>query len=154
MGVEEVQKINNLAKELLKHHIASSSEDAYAQAEKMIKGEPHKEGMEDETNRELRMLGLKLNSLYSELVSTQQELKGMKEEIAYIKNKLQSEAFQRPATPVQQASAQHSTESGEHIEAQKTQEAPKKTESRSRTGDYSEKDVEIEKFFYYGTNKK
>ncbi|MBI3034592.1 hypothetical protein HYY72_05530 [Candidatus Woesearchaeota archaeon] len=153
MGVEEIQKINNLAKELLKHHIASSSEDAYARAELMVKGEPQKENNDSEVNKELRMLGLKMNSLYSELVSLQHEVKGMKDEIAYIKNKLQSEAFQRPSAPIQQA-AQHHEEPGEHAETQKVQDAPKKTEGRSRTGDYSEKDVEIEKFFYYGTNKK
>ncbi len=164
MGIEEVQKINTLAKELLKHHIAESSEDAYTRAEKIVTGEAPKTEKEDEINKELRLIGLKMNSLYSELVNLQQEFKGFKEEVAYIKRKLQSEAFQKPGSSMQSGSAAteetHATHAQKPQEAQqpKEQEQPKAAEKlstpRPRTGDYSEKDVTVEKFFYFGTNKK
>ena len=168
MGIEEIQKINTLAKELLKHHIVDSSEDAYLKAEGIVKGEVKgdsgsipKVDKEDEINKELRMLGLKMNSLYSELVNMQQEFKGFKEEVAYIKRKLQSEAFQRPSRETvadEKAVGGASSEGRESQERQQPAEQPrtaeKKSDIRPRTGDYSEKDVTVEKFFYFGTNKK
>ncbi|MBI2574259.1 hypothetical protein HYV82_00040 [Candidatus Woesearchaeota archaeon] len=166
MGIEEVQKINTLAKELLKHHIAESSEDAYTRAEMMVKGEVPKTEKEDEINKELRLIGLKMNSLYSELVNLQQEFKGFKEEVAYIKRKLQSDAFQgaRGAQSVQSETAAtaaeetHAAHTQQPQEEQQTTEQPKASGKspavRPRTGDYQEKDVTVEKFFYFGTNKK
>ncbi|MBI2133386.1 hypothetical protein HYU11_01750 [Candidatus Woesearchaeota archaeon] len=142
MGVEEVQKINSLAKELLKHHIASSSEDAYVQAELMVKGEAPKVNREDEVNRDLRMLGLKLNSMYNEIVALQAEIKGLKDEMTSIKKKIESfRVVEQPrAEPVHQPPNEQQA-----IPPAKTEQA-----SRPRTGDYQEKDVQIEKFFYYG----
>ncbi|MBI2142671.1 hypothetical protein HYU15_04270 [Candidatus Woesearchaeota archaeon] len=169
MGIEEVQKINTLAKELLKHHIAESSEDAYTRAEMMVKGDAPKTEKEDEINKELRLIGLKMNSLYSELVNLQQEFKGFKEEMAYIKRKLQSEAFQsargaqsaqaaQAETEATQAEETHETHAQKPHEAQQQKEQPKAAGKgsavRPRTGDYQEKDVTVEKFFYFGTNKK
>lgn len=162
MGIEEVQKINTLAKELLKHHIAESSEDAYTRAETMVKGEAPRTEKEDEINKELRLIGLKMNSLYSELVNLQQEFKGFKEEMSYIKRKLQSEAFQKPSSPVQTGSTATAAEEMHRQQSQEAQKQPneqpkaadKHTTPRPRTGDYSEKDVTVEKFFYFGTNKK
>ncbi len=142
MGVEEVQKINSLAKELLKHHIASSSEDAYVQAELMVNGEAPKTDKEDEVNREIRMLGLKLNSLYNEIVNLHAEMKVMKDEILFIRKRSESRVVveqPKPAEHVQQAETQPSPEPVKNVEP-----------ARSRTGDFQEKDVQIEKFFYYG----
>ncbi len=150
MGVEEVQKINTLAKELLKHHIASSSEDAFARAELMVKGEtPTADNKEDEVNRELRQLGLKINSLYTELVNLRQEFKLIKDDVSSIKKKVEGigserRQFEQPIVQSQPV---------ENKEQQPISQEPKKTETRSRTGDFKEKDVEIEKFFYYGNKK-
>ena len=149
MDVEEVQKINTLAKELLKHHIASSSDDAFARAESMVKGEAPVANNEDEVNRELRLIGLKMNSLYSELVSLQQEFKLIKDDVSSIKKKIDGIGSER--RQFEQPRVQSQPIENAHQQAMSPE--PRKTETRSRTGDFQEKDVEIEKFFYYGNKK-
>ena len=172
MGIEEIQKINTLAKELLKHHIASSSEDAYAQAELAVRGEAPKVSKEDEINKELRMIGLKMNSLYSDMYNMQQEMKSVKEELSSVKRLLLS----RPAAPEQRVEPkviqqEAAVVSQARIELQQPKTAvpitvtasvtpdqmasPEKKGDlpRSRTGDYAEKDVQVEKFFYFGNKK-
>lgn len=149
--MEEVQKINILTKELRKHHIAESSEDAFAQAELMVKGQAHDTSKEDEVNRELRSIGLKINSLYSDIVSLQLELKAVKEGMASLNRKLdsriQAQPIERPAQPTSQQVPIKVTASAT---PEQVAEPAKKSETRLRTGDYTEKDVNVEKFFYYG----
>ncbi len=148
--MEEVQKINTLTKELRKHHIAESSEDAFAQAELMVKGQAHDTSKEDEVNRELRSIGLKINSLYSDIVSLQLELKAVKEGMASLNRKLervQAQPTERGAQPTSQQVPIKVTASAT---PEQVAEPAKKSETRLRTGDYTEKDVNVEKFFYYG----
>ena len=161
MGVEEIQKINNLAKELLKHHIASSSEEAFLKAEVMVKGEPQAENKEDEVNREIRVLGLKLNSVYSEMMGMQAEIKSLKEEMVSFRRRVES-AQVAQAAQIQRQETQRqemprpqpgtSAQNAESVPRQET-EQPKPTPNRLRTGEYTEKDVQVEKFFYFGTKK-
>ncbi len=158
MGVEEIQKINNLAKELLKHHIASSSEDAFARAELMVKGEAPSTAREDEVNQELRQLGLKINSIYSELVNLQSEFKSVKAEIDSLKRNMHRVVSEQKA-PSQSSAAQGSSAGNVpiHVTASAKHDAEtgqvEQSQARPRTGDYKEKDVAVEKFFYYGNNK-
>ncbi|MBI4438670.1 hypothetical protein HY640_01935 [Candidatus Woesearchaeota archaeon] len=158
MGVEEIQKINNLAKELMKHQLASSSEEAYVKAELMVKGEAPKVTREDEVNRELRTLGMNMNSLYNELVKLQHEFKSFREEFSDIKRRVENMIPVQQAQQAQQAAPAERT--GEREPQQPThtetasQPSDKKQTVRPRTGDYSEKDVAVEKFFYFGNNRK
>lgn len=149
MDVFKLQRMNNLAAELRKHNMASSSEDAYQQAEQVFDerqapqvseetqvvveqkvdhlAERRFELVLEQNNRkyeqELGLLRSALNTLANELENLKSELRRLHE--------------QAPPKP-------------------KEQQTPLKTEPKEdhpRQGKFAPGDVDIQKMFYFGTKR-
>jgi predicted metal-dependent hydrolase len=163
MDVERIQKINNLAVDLVKQGLANDREEAIAQAEKIFKErdsgyssiretteEIHQETKKEEVkNNAPETLSqdkikdiLEQNTKYliSRLKEFESKIATMENEISIIKTKA---AYQTTVREVVKSPEQKSTSA----EPPK-QEKPK--ESHPRSGNYNEDDVSIEKFFYTG----
>lgn len=96
MGIEEIQRINALARELMRHGIAQTSDEALLKAEEMLRGNgvssmtaaitsniqtgkpdaAHiNQGALSELNMDVRSLGVRFESLVRELLSVKEEIK-------------------------------------------------------------------------------
>ena len=166
MNVERIQKINNLAIDLVKQGLANDREEAIAQAEKIFKErdsgysslkettqEIHQEKKEEVKENASENLSqekikniLEQNTKYiiSKLKEFESKMTMMENEISIIKTKAASQ-ITAPQPTVKEAV--------ENVQSQNnapTQQAEKPKESHPRSGNYEEDDVSIEKFFYTG----
>ncbi len=129
----QVQKINSLAKELMSHGIAKDSADAFNRAKLMIIGEEKVNVVtEDKFEQELRLQDSKIRMLAGELKGVKEELSAVKDEIKRLKSH---------GNPI-------SNDNSAFREIRiKNPPREKGTDEERR---YTDKDVSIEKFFYYG----
>lgn len=144
--MEITEKINSLARELLKHGMANSSDEAYRQAEMMLRkgsaSEENKEGrVEERLNAISREVGLRLNSLQREINALQADMAGLKKnfeqlnsEISSVKSKLNSIITRMDNI---QFSEERSIAAGEKKDKQQQ----------------PHRDLSIEKIFYFGNKK-
>lgn len=159
MDVEQMQKINRLAKELMQHGIAPDMEEATKQAELMInrgdssisdvirpgriiKGpeeSPAKQAYNDEVASELRKLSTQLSEQSRVIKALKEQLESVKEEMG----RLKAMKVQQPVMIKQPFDEQ----------AHLRKEEVKKEEPHPRVGSYDSEDVSIEKFFYSGPPK-
>ena len=173
MDIEETQKINDLAKKLLSHKIASSSQDAYSRAEEIVKGtqrgpkktepvapekpEPAVQSAVPEQNpsSEIRseldsikdlMEKFKegFNQLSSKLNAMAQNYENLKSEILSIKEEMKSKTVEKPSV----AAADPTPAQNEQEEAKKA--AEEKDMQHNTKSSYSEEDVSVDKIFYFG----
>lgn len=134
----ETERINSLARELLKHGMANSSSDAYRQAEMMVsKNAENKD--EGHQNTILGEFGLRLNSVQREVNTIQNDIANLKKnfeqfgsEISSVKSKLNSIIFR-----IENHSKEKDAAVKEKKEIQQAQH----------------KDISIEKIFYFGNKK-
>jgi len=165
MDVERIQKINNMALNLLNQGLASSRDEAVLQAEKFYKGTDGTENYADIRNRmatptveerrnshsdlsqdQIKEI-LEKNSVF--LVKTikefQEKILAMEGEITRLRGVVQS-----GATTVREMMSHQQTQAPQPSSEQRTAEAPKAPASHPRSGNYKDTDVSIEKFFYMG----
>ncbi len=138
-SVDEIQKINNLARELVKHNIASTSDEALRKAEEMIKGkaEPNElKTLEEGFNREIRATNLRIDGVMQEITA----LRGGINKIGDYIHELEVKIGKQNKQPREEAPPQPAPK-----------EAPKQQEPKEeKKNGFSEDDVSIEKIFYYG----
>ena len=195
MDVERIQKVNNLALDLMKQGLAHTREDAIAQAERIFSGdkgttaynemrqtlgevEAHKkeeysavnpQSQESVTSAEIPAYKVKeiLEQNTKFIVKTFKEhsekIQALEREIAQLRTKVSSErlptvselvtmeaekkaAEPQPQVQVQQAAPQPVTQPVQQAAAPQ----PVKQEPHPRVGGFTDTDVSIEKFFYYG----
>jgi hypothetical protein len=172
MDVEQVQKINNLALELMKQGLAPDREAAIAQAEQIysqgdtqgynemretlqeVQAEKKPEIKEDTselTQNEIKTI-LKKNTDYivGKLKEFQVKISSMEKIIAELRqrtNRIQDMPSVKDlmAKGVEQADEMEITPKGASVK-----DTPKKQEPHPRVGNYVADDVSIEKFFYMG----
>ncbi len=166
MDVDQIQKINNLALDLLRQGIAKDREDAFHQAEKVYQKQAPEYHEFKETFKSVEAQGrpkapetsvpedLSADKIQDILVRNkdflvkkirefQEKMEAMEQEIAILKSKVAaSGAAVRQAAAVQQeakasASSSHAAAPAPH----------------PRLGNYNEGDVSIEKMFYTGNKK-
>lgn len=152
MDVEQTMKVNALMRELQKHGIAASPEDAFTQASAIVQQQERKIMANPES-------GLVLEQKQeSALESRQVEL------LVQMQTKKLQEQFQQVVQHVQSMTLQFETlkqefQSLKDVKTQKVvqvvQETQKelKTENKEphpRQGNYNSTDVDIGKFFYFG----
>lgn len=153
MNIDDMQKVNRLAKELLVHGIAESSQDAVAQAEQTILGRQGSERIvaekvEEKENQEIRYLQNSVKQLSSDLSRISSELSALKEE---------HERLRKEVADGQQRSAalHHAASAAAHPAAEAKQEfgqsSPQaKAQAAAMEKGYSQEDIAIDKIFYFG----
>ncbi len=174
MDVELIQKINNLALDLMKQGLAQDREDAIVQAERLLKrknGDGYSELREkiavvesakqlhgtEESSSQVDLSPDKVKAILEEntkfLVKTIKEFKdkmsSLEKELADLRNKV---AYSKLPTVNDIVSSKKTEKHSEEISAE---EGPAKISkpqvaSHPRVGKYEESDVSIEKFFYMG----
>lgn len=163
MEVKNIQKINDLAKELLKHNMASNSDDAIVKATQMINGTKKSEATStintNSTNQyqevakpnefeasKLRKIeynigenSTKISQIFSKMNEMIKEINMMQNTINNLKSENES-LKKKIASPIAQ-----------QVNSDQTQlkEAPKQ-QAHPRSGNFSSEDVAIDKMFYFG----
>jgi septal ring factor EnvC (AmiA/AmiB activator) len=135
MMLQEMQKINQLAKELLTHGIASTSQEAVQKAEEMIRGTKTAEQdrnaqVAEQQHIQVRQLNTMISSLSKDVDALKQELFGIKETLA--------EHQRHIVKPVSQPV---------HKEVQQPLQTPQEA---SEKPSFNPADVAIDKVFYFG----
>jgi lysozyme family protein len=149
MSVEDVQKVNKLAQDLLDQNMASSREDAVKQAQQILNKDivDKQEIKEDGTVAAKDDLDYYKNIITRTKEYTLQQLNVFKKEIETLTSevtKLKGEIESLKTTETQQCP--------KNIEKpkQKKLKTQKKEETNQRTGKFSPSDVAVDKIFYYG----
>ena len=150
MNIEETQRVNKLAKELKSHGIASSSQEAFSKAEEMIHGKEQKEETEArkspensgaEQARELQLVKSSIQELNVAVESAFSNIKELAVALAALKKEV-AEAKAQSSRPAQQA---------QESPAQEKQESRDEKDMKHNTkSSYAEKDVAVDKIFYFG----
>jgi len=171
MDVERIQKVNNLALDLMKQGLASDREEAVTKAEEIFKERDTedyaniRQTMED-VRPEIRVEEQKRenpDNLSQEKVSEilekntkfivtkfkefQEKITSLEREISFMKNRMLNSA---PTVKevVSQVKVESRPEQKKTSQEESSPEA--KPENHPRSGNYKENDVSIEKFFYMG----
>lgn len=136
MDTATIQKINNLAKELLNKRIAATSDEAFQKAQITILGEKQvNKEMEEQYTNELKFLSRKISEIDEKIRGIKQDIKDIVDEII----KLRSQSSAR-------------VEVKKDIVKEEVKEEPAKKVSKEEQRELKEPshDVSIEKIFYYG----
>ena len=176
MDVEKIQKVNNLALDLVKQGLAADREEAIAQAEKIFQNQDTKEydelketleGVNEdkkpvEEKKEVTESGLSQDEIkeilqknttfivqkfkeYNEkIASLERDLGEIRTKMTYNKLPIAQEVKKKEEITVNEATEVPAPQP-------KTQEEKKEAApNHPRSGNYSDSDVSIEKFFYMG----
>ena len=168
MDVDRIQKVNNLALDLMKQGLAQDREEAVVKAEEIfkerdtedyanirqtmeeVKPEIRVEEQREEKTEELsqetikEILGKNTQFIIKTFREFQEKIAGMEREISFMKNRMLNSG---PA--VKEVVSNVNKESGQQPAQQAEQEKPAEN-SHPRSGNYKNEDVSIEKFFYMG----
>lgn len=169
MDVERVQKINNLALDLMKQGLAQDKEEAINQAEEILSKEDYsslseameevkelnldREGgkMEEELSKEKVREILEKNTTFmvQKMKENQKLMEAFKEEIGRLRDEItllksnMNKARQEP--PLKEVVK---------TEPQQKLEPKERSADHPRSGNYNDTDVSIEEFFYSGSKSK
>ncbi len=177
VDVDQIQKINNLAQDLLRQGIAKDREDAFHQAERVYQKQAPEYHQFQETFRSVEaqskpqvhvpedlsadkiqdILVRNKDFLVKKIREFQEKIEAMEQEIAILKTKVvASGAAVRQTAAVQQeirAPAASSAASTSSSSASSSGSSAAPPASHPRSGNYNDTDVSIEKFFYTGGKK-
>ena len=154
MSVEDVQKVNRLAQELLDQNMASSREDAVKQAQQILnKKIADKQEIDKEGNAVVKDdLDYYKNIITRTKEYTLQQLNVFKKEIETLTtevNKLKAEIATMNFS--KEKSAQESGLADKKVKKAKQQKLKdKKKETHPIQGNFGSGDVAIDKIFYFG----
>jgi hypothetical protein len=175
MDVERIQKVNNLALDLMKQGLAQDREEAVVKAEEIFKerdtedyaniretmkqDQPEVKEEQKTSQSELSedkikdILGKNTTFIIKTFKEFQDKLDSMQKEIDFLRNTSgRSPAVKEIVTnEVKEVPPPVQEPKSEVAQEQKSQEQkPASQENHPRSGDYKENDVSIEKFFYMG----
>ncbi len=151
MNIEDMQKINKLAKELLTHGFAATSDEAVPLAEKMLYGKQGYEQKKQEVvtereNQELRELQSIVRQMGAEFNRVNAELSSLKEAHEKLKFdfiQLRQRNFSGPAPAPGQSAQSHPQST---LSTAAAAEQRKNDAEQDRLSD----EVAIDKVFYFG----
>lgn len=174
VGVEEIQKINALARELMRHGIAGTSDEALLRAEDMLKSNsvdsmtaaisraPAKAGngysneVLSEINMDVRSLGVRFEAMARELLSLREDVKRLGGGLADVSRQVGS-LSSRPAAAVQEVRSEApqpavsvAAPASAQIRPAAAPEQPRMVNVRTGKEEFKSEDVAIEKIFYFG----
>lgn len=122
MGVEEIQKVNALARELMRHGIATTSDEAVLKAEEMLRGNgvssmtaaitsgtsigrtepyPASQEMLSSLNMDVRSLGVRFDAIAREVISLKDEIKKLGGGLSDVNRQVNRLSVQQPASHVE-----------------------------------------------------
>lgn len=172
MDVERIQKINSLAVDLMKQGLAQDREEAVAQAEKIFRSKDDGDYTSlRETMQSARPGSLALDSktaavaatplgadevktileqntkfLVSKIREFQDKVAALEKEVSSLRTNIISQRMATVHSPAQVIIKP----GGDGIQVPREAAAAPKPQSHPRSGNYTEGDVSIEKFFYAG----
>ncbi len=149
MNIEETQKINKLAKELLAHHIVEDSKEAMQKAEEMICGkvgsqETKQESVVQEDN-EIRYIHANIAQLHADIRRMAADISSLKNGYESLKNSFASLKERNDVTSAAAVAAPAPS-----APAAPQQPQSRREETPSRMGGFSDEQVSIDKIFYFG----
>ncbi|HIG97848.1 TPA: hypothetical protein HA231_00275 [Candidatus Woesearchaeota archaeon] len=174
MGIEEIQKVNALARELMRHGIAGTSDEALLKAKDMLRANPvdsmtaaisantsigrteQHAGQQalSEINMDIRSLGVRFDAIARELLSMKDEMRKLGSSMSDVSGqvmRLAARQEQPVSTPVHKAEAAPVSEQVQQATLQQPQfEKPRQMMARAGKEEYRPEDVAIEKIFYFG----
>jgi len=170
-----VSKINELAKQLVKHGIATSMDEAVNQAQQFL-GEdsyekikeaksPEQIFKEDEVetknkteDKDFSELRKQIENQESMIIEMQKKMNEMISEINFLEDAIKKiiEKVQNQTPQKVLKVAQTTSGLAEEIDYEPTQKPVRADETRPtpRTGNYTPENIKIEDYFYYGNKKK
>ncbi len=146
MNIEETQKINKLAKELLAHHIVEDSNEATARAEQMVLG---KSGSEDAKQEAVVQEDNEIRYIHANIAQLHADMRRLAADISVLKNNY--EGLKNSFSSIKERESVHSiapVASPSHEPS--VQQHSKPEASPSRMGGFSDEQVAIDKIFYFG----
>ena len=147
MDVEKTQKMNNLAKELVKQGLAPSSEHATKLAEEMISKDAPKSEVSESNEIAFERLQRKINY---ELEPLKQQVQSLTNQLNDLRNQVRNLRInQVQERPKQESQAKLVEEAPKEKAEEKPCCEPKEGDNQ-RTGEFKPGDVDINKVFYYG----
>ncbi|MBS3166539.1 hypothetical protein J4444_05435 [Candidatus Woesearchaeota archaeon] len=167
MDVERVQKINSLALDLMRQGLANDREDAVTQAEQIYRSRDNSEGYPT-VKESARFDGSQQHNSTESAMPTQKiqeileqntkfmvaKIKEFQEKIAFLENEINTMKTKQQVAAVRQQVAQESSAPSQQQERPREQQFASAKETASnmhpRSGNYTDQDVSIEKFFYMG----
>ena len=154
-------KVNELAKSLLEHGLASSMDEAVKQAEKLVRGETPEsvkmaEPLAQEKKEEVKMEDKQNNNLSSELQSNVNDLRKKMDETEKKVELLMSKMNEIIAeiNKIESSGVRPSVQQQRDNNIQKSEKKQGETKANLRTGGLQPGDVKIEDYFYSGNKKK
>ena len=156
--IEDVQKVNKLAQELLNQGIAATRDEAVQKAQEFLNKEITKEktmpdttskvvpdsevNLKDLFERQKEMMQRQLNDFRSAINTLAKEIQDIKEQLsrAKVEARTAADAGLNPEQKTGQLK----------LEKEKPKQKEQKKESHPKRGDWKSEDVAIEKIFYYG----
>ena len=173
MDVDRIQKVNNLALDLIKQGLASDREEAIAKAEKIfkerdtedyanirqtmeeVKPEIKVEEQKSENTQDLsqekvsEILEKNTKFIVGKFKEFQEKITSLEREISFMKNRMLNSG---PSVKevVSNVESQPKQEQQQTVAPQQSAPQTAEKESHPRSGNYKDEDVSIEKFFYMG----
>lgn len=169
MDIERLQKINDLAMELMKQGLVDDREDAVRQAERIMARKDYSslndaihevketDKNEEGESKEQPDLGkekvkeiLEKNTAFfvKKIKEFQQDLDIIKEQVTKLKSELNQVKLMGPPRSQQQSPQQQSQQPQQQLPKQETP-----AEGHPRSGNYNDSEISIEKFFYSGSKR-
>lgn len=179
MGVEEIQKINALARELMRHNIASTSDEALLKAEEMLRGNPVDSmtsaitsntsiGRTDahrsnealtQLNMDMRSMGVRFEAMAREIMNLRDDVRKLSGNLNDVNRQVNRLSAQPAGASVSEAMQElapqpairqsFAEEAVQPIHATQT-ERPKMINVKTGKPEFQPEDVAIEKIFYFG----
>ncbi|MFH1182413.1 MAG: hypothetical protein V1702_05625 [Candidatus Woesearchaeota archaeon] len=153
MSVSNIQKVNQLAQDFMKHGIVANSQEAYAKAEAALQqSESGQVSIEDSET---------IMSMKRDITLMQKAIADLEKQVMFLTTKFSSmsaEILALKTRPVEQKKFGEfqTTISGEHAKQQPQPQQQQATPIRARATQtvkgqtFSEDDISIDKIFYFG----
>lgn len=152
---DQTQKINNLARELIKHKVVNSAEEAFKRAEATVKSGQKVDAPENELQKDVRQLRFAISDAAKYLKEHDEKMAKFKEELETLRIELANARSDISALKMKAKEQRIEP----RIEQPKTEQSmeQKATESLQRIikpKETVQKPIEIDKIFYFGNKNK
>jgi len=145
MDVEKLRRVNQLSAELRKHNMAATSDDAFSQAEQIVRQDDVREFLQRAKESEKDVNNPSSDQLYQIKLERDnrqlaEHIQKLYQEVGHLKAEMEQ---LKKAPPIQQPAEKPKVEQQAVLKTEKKEPHP-------RQGDFKPDDVSVEKMFYFG----